>query len=52
MDYAAESLKKHKEWKGKIEVICRAPWKRVTISPWLIPRALPSLAWKFRKMLT
>lgn len=25
MDYAAESLKKHKEWKGKIEVICRAP---------------------------
>ena len=24
MDYAAESLKKHKEWKGKIEVICRA----------------------------
>ena len=25
MDYAVESLKKHKEWKGKIEVICRAP---------------------------
>lgn len=25
MDYAAESLKKHKEWKGKIEVVCRAP---------------------------
>ena len=25
MDYAAESLKKHREWKGKIEVICRAP---------------------------
>ena len=25
MDYAAQSLKKHKEWKGKIEVICRAP---------------------------
>ena len=25
MDYAMESLKKHKEWKGKIEVICRAP---------------------------
>ena len=25
MDYAAESLKKHAEWKGKIEVICRAP---------------------------
>ena len=25
MDYAAESLKLHKEWKGKIEVVCRAP---------------------------
>ena len=25
MDYAAESLKKHREWKGKIEVVCRAP---------------------------
>lgn len=25
MDYASESLKKHREWKGKIEVVCRAP---------------------------
>ena len=25
MNYAAESLKKHYEWKGKIEVICRSP---------------------------
>ena len=25
MDYAKESLKKHYEWGGKIEVICRAP---------------------------
>ncbi|MBQ6025085.1 MAG: NADP-dependent malic enzyme [Lachnospiraceae bacterium] len=25
MNYAEESLKKHYEWKGKIEVICRAP---------------------------
>lgn len=25
MDYAKESLKKHAQWKGKIEVICRAP---------------------------
>ncbi|MCI8326499.1 MAG: NADP-dependent malic enzyme [Lachnospiraceae bacterium] len=25
MDYASESLKKHYEWKGKIEVICRSP---------------------------
>lgn len=25
MDYAKESLKKHEEWKGKIEVVCRAP---------------------------
>jgi len=27
MDYAAESLKKHYEWKGKIEVVCRSPLK-------------------------
>lgn len=25
MDYAKESLKKHYEWKGKIEVVCHAP---------------------------
>ena len=25
MDYAKEALKKHREWKGKIEVVCRAP---------------------------
>ncbi|MBR2284034.1 MAG: NAD-dependent malic enzyme [Ruminococcus sp.] len=25
MDYAKESLKKHYEWNGKIEVVCRAP---------------------------
>ena len=25
MDYAKESLKKHFEWAGKIEVVCRAP---------------------------
>ena len=25
MDYAKESLKKHYEWAGKIEVVCRAP---------------------------
>ena len=25
MDYTTEALKKHREWKGKIEVVCRAP---------------------------
>lgn len=25
MDYAAESLRLHKEWKGKLEVVCRVP---------------------------
>ncbi|MDR1564878.1 MAG: NADP-dependent malic enzyme [Oscillospiraceae bacterium] len=25
MDYAKESLKKHYEWRGKIEIICRSP---------------------------
>ena len=27
MDYAKESLKKHKEWGGKIEVVCTVPCK-------------------------
>ena len=27
MDYAKESLKKHAEWKGKIEVVCTVPCK-------------------------
>ena len=25
MDYAKEAMKKHKEWKGKIEVVAKAP---------------------------
>ena len=25
MNYAEESLKKHAEWRGKIEIVCRAP---------------------------
>ena len=25
MDYAKESLKRHQEWKGKIEVVCKVP---------------------------
>ena len=25
MNYAEESLKKHYEWKGKVEVVCRTP---------------------------
>ncbi len=25
MDYAAESLRLHREWKGKVEMVCRAP---------------------------
>lgn len=25
MDYASESLKRHYDWKGKIEVVCRCP---------------------------
>ena len=27
MDYAKESLRLHGEWKGKIEVIERFPWR-------------------------
>lgn len=50
MDYAKESLKKHADWKGKIEVVCRAPWKPGTICLWHIPPALLSPAWKFKRM--
>ena len=25
MDYAKESLKRHEQWKGKIEVVCTVP---------------------------
>lgn len=27
MDYASESLRRHQEWQGKIEVVCRVPMK-------------------------
>ncbi len=27
MDYAKESLRLHKEWGGKIKVICKVPYK-------------------------
>ena len=30
MDYAKESLKKHAEWGGKIEVVCKVPCKTKT----------------------
>jgi malate dehydrogenase (oxaloacetate-decarboxylating) len=29
MDYFTESLKKHAKWKGKIEIVCRAPLKTI-----------------------
>ena len=42
MDYAKESLRLHKEWGGKIEVICKVPCKtKDDLS--LAPRRRPAL---------
>ena len=50
MDYAKESLKKHYEWKGKIEVTCRAPLEtRRTIFPLPIRRASPQPCLEIQK---
>lgn len=52
MDYAKESLKRHAQWQGKIEVVSRVPvTTREELSlaytpAWRLP------AWKFRKMWT
>ena len=47
MDYAAESLKLHYKWQGKIEVTLRAPLETADD---LSLAYTPGLVWKFRKM--
>lgn len=42
MDYAEESLKKHAEWKGKIEVVSRVKVENAE-DFWPIPQGLPNL---------
>ena len=46
MDYAKESLKKHAEWGGKIEVIATVPCKTKED----LSLVLRSPVWKFRRM--
>lgn len=50
MDYAAESLKLHYDWQGKIEVTLRAPLETADDLSLAYTPALHSPAWKFRKM--
>ena len=50
MDYVKESLKKHAEWGGKIEVIAKVPCK--TKDDLSIPPALHSPVWRFRRIST
>ena len=50
MDYAAESLKKHYEWKGKLEMTARAAVDSKDALSLAYTPALPSLAWKSRRI--
>lgn len=48
MNYREESLKKHAEWRGKIETVVRVPVEsREDLSLAYTPGALPSLVWRF-----
>ncbi len=50
MDYAKESLKRHKEWSGKIEVVSRVP---VSTKEDLSLAYTPGVAepcWRYKKM--
>ena len=49
---AEESLKFHYEKKGKIEVVSTVQVGTPTISPWPIPPAWPSPAWRSRRTWT
>ena len=49
MDYAKESLRLHKEWGGKIEVICKVPCKTKDDLSLAYTPASPSPAWKSRR---
>ena len=43
MNYAEESLKKHYEWKGKIEVVAVPPVKTITSQSLTVLFAVPPL---------
>ena len=52
MDIRKESLKKHYEWNGKIEVISRVPITRLKTSLLPILPALQNRVLKFKKTMT
>ena len=45
MDYAKESLRLHKEWKGKIQVVANVPVETKDDLSLLIRRVWHSLVW-------
>ena len=51
MNYIDESLKRHEEWKGKIEVVSRVPVSTSEDLSLHIHQALPRPVLKYRKML-
>ena len=52
MNYAEESLKRHYEWKGKIEVVTRTPLDSAEALSLAYTPAWPSPVWRSRKTLT
>ena len=51
MNYAEESLKKHGEWKGKLEVVSRVPVSTKDDLSLAYTPVLQNPAWKSRRML-
>ena len=52
MDIRKESLKKHYEWNGKIEVVSRVPINSLKTSLLHILRVLQNRVLKFRRTMT
>ena len=50
MDYAKESLRLHKEWKGKIQVVTNVPVETQDDLSLAYTPELLNLVWKFRRI--
>ncbi len=50
MDYAKESLRLHKEWKGKIQVVTNVPVETQDDLFFGVYTELLNLVWKFRRI--
>ncbi len=50
MDYAKESLRLHKEWKGKIEVVATVPVENKDDLSLAYTPGLHSRVWRSRRM--